>query len=219
VRSFHHEHGAPDCLAVSPDGKLLITAETDGTALVWDLACLPHDEGGKSLKQELLQSIWGDLNNSDPLKVYGSLQQLRRSPEQGVAFISKKLRPTVAVDPKRIARLIADLDNDEFDTRQQATQDLAEIGEQAEDALRSALADHPSLETARRLEGLIQRSEARLEARRIQCAIFLLEHLDAKEARTLLEALAKGAPDSSQTKQAKAALERLALRTPADGGK
>ena len=75
----------------------------------------------------------------------------------------------------------------------------------------------PSLEVQTRTEKLLQAAERlntspdRMRASR---AILTLELIDTPEARTLLETLAEGTPEAWLTREAKAALERLAKKRP-----
>jgi hypothetical protein len=102
--------------------------------------------------------------------------------------------------------------------RERATAELQQLGEQAEPALRKALAAKPSLEVTRRLQALLDRVErqtltaAQLHALR---AVEVLEHVGTAEARTVLRSLAAGAPAARLTREAKASLQRLShLATP-----
>ncbi len=112
---------------------------------------------------------------------------------------------------------MADLDSDRFETREQATGELEKLAELAEPELRRALRDNPPLERRQRIERLLQEvagqrenpSPARL---RIIRALEALELMDTPTARHALEEYAKGAPVADLTKDAKAALERLAKR-------
>ena len=124
------------------------------------------------------------------------------------------MRPAASGDSKRIAGLLAQLDSDEFAVREKATQALLALGEQAESALRTALAGNSSLEVRRRVEMILEQLEpskslARLRALR---AVEVLEHIGTPEAREVLEKLANGAPEARLTQEAKASLGRLAKR-------
>jgi len=60
------------------------------------------------------------------------------------------------VDAARLARLIANLDSNEFTAREQASQELGAIGWPAIAALEKALKERPSLEMSMRLEALVR---------------------------------------------------------------
>jgi hypothetical protein len=115
--------------------------------------------------------------------------------------------------------LLADLDSDRFAARDEARKGLEEMGELALDALRKALADTPKPEARRRIEALLEKQRGpitRPEALRALRAVAVLEDIATREARQILAALAKGAPEARLTKEAKSSLERLAKR-PVDG--
>ena len=81
--------------------------------------------------------------------------------------------------------------------------------------MRRALKDRPPLEVSRRIEDLLDRlgpSPLPPEGLRALRAIEVLEHLGTPGAMSCLETLAKGAPEARQTRDAKAALGRLACR-------
>ena len=59
-------------------------------------------------------------------------------------------------EAKRVEELLADLDVNDFDKRQNATKELEKLGEQIEPALRRALEGQPSQEARRRLEVLLK---------------------------------------------------------------
>ncbi len=216
MRKFRGSRGsALSCLAFSPDGKTLVTGCMDCTTLVWDLSDLAEKSAKATLKPEQVRVLWDDLKSDDRLKAYDARCRLRRSPEQVLTLLQKQLRPAEAVDPKRIARLIADLDSDGFEAREKSTQELGELGAVAEKALRQSLKDDPSAEVRRRVERLLSQLGTSPEAQRTLWGLSLLERLGVPEARRLLEALAKGDPESLQTQEAKASLDRLTRNGPA----
>jgi HEAT repeat protein len=128
------------------------------------------------------------------------------------------VRPMLPVtNPEQLTRWIADLDNESFTVRQKAQRSIQSLGEPAIPALQRALADGPPLEVKRRLLDIITTLEPKLGAappiqlRQIR-AIQVLESLATPEARQVLQNLAKGA-DASLTREAQAALKRLARRS------
>jgi hypothetical protein len=79
--------------------------------------------------------------------------------------------------------------------------------------LRQAYEKQTSAEARFRLENLLARlKDAPNEETAKVRAVQVLETIGAGEARTFLEALAKGPPDSRLTQEAKASLQRLNAR-------
>jgi hypothetical protein len=120
------------------------------------------------------------------------------------------------VKDEQLTRLLVDLDSERFETRERATLELQRLGEQAEPALRKALADKPSLEVSRRLQALLDHLESRtLSTEQLHAlrAVEVLEQVGTAEARTVLRSVAAGAPADRLTREAKAALQRLSGRT------
>ena len=112
-----------------------------------------------------------------------------------------------------MTRLIAGLDSDVFSVREQAREELEKLGSLAEAPLRKALGGTTSTERQRRLDGLLEMLEGPVtrpeQARALRC-VELLERVGTAEARTILEELGHGASSDRQTREARAALERLA---------
>jgi hypothetical protein len=164
-----------------------------------------------------LQALWEDLASADAAAAYRAMGKLAAGSKDSVSFIQKHLRPIAPIDAGTISRLVADLDSDRFESRDQASEQLEKLAELAEPELRRALRDNPPLERRQRIERLLERvavqrdnpSPPRLRMLR---AIEALELMDASAARRALEEYAKGAPAADLTKKAKAALERLAKR-------
>jgi hypothetical protein len=117
---------------------------------------------GKRLDAEERQSVWRDLASGDAPSAYRAMGQLLGSPGQAAALLRERLR-AAPVPERRLAKLIADLDANEFASREAASRELARLECAAERALRKALAGKPSLEARRRIEALLARlkSDAR----------------------------------------------------------
>jgi RNA polymerase sigma factor (sigma-70 family) len=208
--------GVVNALAFSPDGKRIVTAGEDG-AIVWDLTRdekpLPRDF---KLTDKDLDALWTDLASDDGGKVYGATRLLRADPTRSVPFLRECLKPKEAgPDEKKLKQLIADLDADEFDKRENATNELQRLGRAAEGALRAALAGTPSAEVSSRAgrllkllggEGQTLTAEQQREVR----AVRVLEQVGTPEAAKVLEALAKDSPGWWVAQEAKDALRRLA---------
>jgi WD40 repeat protein len=205
-----HRHGVRG-LAFSPDGKTLASGGEDNVVFLWDVT------GARTpaAAEKTPAAWWSDLASEDGQRAGDAIAGLLRKPEASVALLQQRLHPAEAIGEKHLTRLLADLDGDAFEKREAASRELAQLGEQAEAALRQALKDRPSLEMRRRLEALLDKLEHRTlppETLRILRSIEILEHLDTAEARRCLDMLTKGAPAARQTQEAKRALDRLAKR-------
>jgi RNA polymerase sigma factor (sigma-70 family) len=203
-------------VALAPDGKTLVSGSTDTTALVWDLAGQVRARPRPvNLRPDEVRARWAELAGTDARTAYQAIGQLAAAPGLSLPFLRQQLRPAAPAGARRIARLIADLDSGQFAVRQRAARELEEAGEMAEPALRKALLSKPSLEVRRRLEKVLKKverqvpSSARLQALR---ALEVLELVGDPESRKLLERLSQGASGARLTREARAALDRLARR-------
>ncbi|MHB1424004.1 MAG: WD40 repeat domain-containing protein [Gemmataceae bacterium] len=173
-------------LAFSPDGRRLASGSWDTTALVWDATSRPAAARIGKLSAEQAQALWTDLASKDARKAFESIGLLTASPEQAVPLLKSKLRPAPKpVEPRQVARLIADLGSDEFAVRDKAMEQLRQLGERAETALTESLKNKPSLEARKRIEELLERIRALStspERLREIRAIEVLEHVGTAEA-------------------------------------
>ncbi len=219
-RHFAGHRGVVGALAFSPDGKMLISGSTDTTALVWDLTGRLASDGknDKPLSADDLKRLWDALAAEDAATGYRAIQALAADPQHTIPYLRPRLHPVAAADEERLKRLIADLDNEQFAVREEATAELEKIGEAALPAMRKAVENRPALEARRRLERLIEKAQQRekwppsAERRRLGRSLEVLERAGTGEARRVLAMLAGGAPGAWLTLDARAALERLAKR-------
>jgi WD40 repeat protein len=203
-------------LAFSPDGAWLAGGLRNGTALVWGVPTAPQRRPAAALSARRLEQLWAELAADNPVKAHAAQWALAATPAQTVALLRKQLRPVVAVPPKELARLLADLDSERFAVREAAFGKLRTLGPQAEPALRRALEGQPTAELRRRVKallaqpGLAHSAETALRLR----AIGVLEAIGSREARRVLQTLTWGAPAAHEPQAAKAALGRLGARFP-----
>jgi hypothetical protein len=205
-RELAAHQASDDVIAFSGDGRFLLTG-TGTSALVWDLR--PPD---KPLTVDALRAAWADLVSGDAARAYQAVLRLAAAPQQSVPFLTEALPLVPRADGERIARLIADLNDDDFNTREKASLELERLGEGAVAALRRAVAEDSSAEVRRRCEVLLRQwDEPALagELLRTVRAVEALEQAGTPEARALLKKLADGADGARLTREAKAARERL----------
>jgi RNA polymerase sigma factor (sigma-70 family) len=200
--------------AFAPDGRTLTTGHNDGSALVWDVTPAMRQAAAIAVERgpEALELAWTALAGEDGAAALTAQVTLAAAPEQATAFLRGRLRPAgpPGVSP---AKLVADLDSDEFRVRESAAHELVKLGSQSEAALRAALAAKPSAELRRQAENLLERLDGPVtdgEKLRQLRAVAALERIGASAA---LRELAGGVPDARLTREAKASLARLEART------
>jgi RNA polymerase sigma factor (sigma-70 family) len=205
VLAFNPE-GPVESVAFSHDGKVLATGQSNTTCLLWDL--LPPPTVRRTLTE-----LWTDLAAEDAARAHTAVSALVGRPDEAIALLERRLRPVAPVDAKHLARLIADLGSDDFFTRQKASDALQKLGDRPRGALENALAGKPELEVRRRLETLLARLRRHTlspEALREQRAVLVLEWVGSPGARRILKSLAAGVAGARLTREATAALRRLA---------
>ena len=154
------------------------------------------------------EHLWTDLT-ADPATAYRAQWGLASS--DGFAnFLREKIGAKVPIsEAKRIAQLIADLDDASFRTGEIATTELIRLGRLAEPAVRSALAKSPSAEQRRRLEGMAVGYERGLsqEELRLRRSIQTLTWSRDPDAKRLLTEWASGMDGAPLTELARSELD------------
>lgn len=202
-------------LGFSADSTRLVSASSDATALVWDLRHLTRPVPEKTaLTEQDARDLWKDLADPSARKAFEAIQKLSAAPEQANPLLAQTIKAAEPVEKDRIAQMITDLDSNQFQLRQKATQDLERLAELAEPALQDTLKSKPSLEVRKRIERILDKlvtgkppSQQVLQALR---GVEVLERLATPEARQVLQKLATGAAGDRLTRSATTTLARLA---------
>jgi WD40 repeat protein len=223
--------GLVSYLAFSPDGRLLVTASADirnpaqkatpgalqvgdGTALVWDVAALVKEPPAAPKPGAAdVEGLWNALIGAEAMKAGDAVWRLAAAPELSVPLLKERLPKVAPENPdKRVAKLIVDLDDDDFDVREKATRELITLGPSALPAVREALAATKSREVRRRAEEVVARSGttsgARPELITLSRGVEVLQKIGTADSKRLLESWADGPAGSPLTREARAALGR-----------
>jgi hypothetical protein len=195
-------------VAFSPDDRTLATTTWRWEAIIWDATGVLANR-----LPPIDASTWDDLGSDDASRAYRAIWTLVFRGKQAPPFLRERVRPAVPVPVNRVQELIRQLDSDQFEVREQATKELEELGETAEGELRKALQAKPSLELRQRIEQLLeQRQQDALGPGLLRAvrALEVLEHIGSPEALELLRLVSQGAPEARLTREAQAALRRLA---------
>jgi hypothetical protein len=204
-------------LAFSPDGRTLAGGSADSTILLWDVGRVLGGQPLQAVKLNAaqLQQEWQALTGKDAARAYRALGTLAAAPRQALPLLRQHLRPAASVDAKRVEKLLAGLDDDDFVVRQKATRELEKLGEEAEASLRKVLQGNPSAEVRVRVKRLLEKMQGGLPSagrcHRLRM-VEVLERIGTPEARRVLEEAAGNRSDPWLAAEARQACRRLDQR-------
>jgi hypothetical protein len=192
--------GAPEA-ALTVEAKAALERVTKGSGGV----------GGNAK----LETLWETLAGDDSVSAFQA-ERLLSARADAPVFLAARLRELAASDAfdndlQRVAKLLADLDSEDFETRDKAGKALKSLGKVAEPALRKAVEGNPSAEVKRQLEEMlteIARGTPSAEMLRLGRTLETLEWIGTPEARQAIEAAAKEARGQWLREAAAAALRR-----------
>jgi hypothetical protein len=208
--------GIVQSLAFSSDGQRLASGSENGSIIVWKV---PEDESLPVAKSaEEAAALWQALSDMDADRAGRALAGLAAASAQAIPLIKERFRaPGEPPDLARLPQLIADLDSETFKVREQASRELVKAGPEAVGLLRKALANNPSVEAKRRIEGLLDRLGKGGDPERLRClrAIEILERIGTPEATDALRQLGRKPLSAEMHKEIEASLRRMEARLPA----
>lgn len=213
IANLNGHRGVIVGLEFSPDGHRLVSSGQDSQHFIWDLRghLAKLEKVRPATDPQELADLVASLDEPDGMKAFQAIERLGNSPGPVERLLAEKLqepRPAKEV----IARLIAELDANEFEAREKANRALAALGGAIEEELKKALATSESAEQKRRLETLLDglKSEAFDRRRaRIARSLEVLEKLATPAARRIVAKMAAEDESRWETEEAKAVLGRL----------
>jgi hypothetical protein len=204
-------------VAFSPNGKVLASANGDGTVLIWNVWHGQVQNERKTPARPDMATSWRDLASQETAVAYQAMSQLISQPDETVYFLKKRLRLASKPTAADISRWIARLEQGSYAEREKATEELNRLGALVEATLGEVLAGKPSLELRRRAENLLARPSTldndpeQMRARR---AVVVLEYIGTREALQVLQSLSDGVAAARLTCDARAAVDRLSKLQP-----
>src|SRR5262249_24079520 len=150
----------------------------------------PRAQSASRLNAENTAGAWADLASADTSGAFRARALLASSPDEALPYLQQHVHSAKGADPKRLIRLLADLDSEQFSARDKAENELAPLGELPEPALRQMLANKPGLEVTRRVQALLERLRGpvtRPELLQSLRAVAVLEDIGTPAARRVLE--------------------------------
>jgi hypothetical protein len=203
--------GRVRALRYAPDGKTLTSFGWDNKLLTWPARAPNRDWRPRphALAEKEVEALWEDLRGDDPLALYGAVRALAAAPQQTLPFLRRRLKPVPPIDSQRIDQLVADLTQEDFNARKRAARELRQLGDLALPALRAAVLRNRGTVQERLLTELEKRHPTRDQLQAVR-GVEVLARMGKEDASPLLDLLARGAAESSLTREAKTALDRLA---------
>jgi WD40 repeat protein len=218
LAQWQGKQGSVRALAFSRDGRLLASGGANGTILIWKV---PEDDSVPVVRNaEEAVSLWQTLGDSDAAAANRALAGLAAAPAQTLPLFKERLRPLgKPLDREQLARRIAELEDDSFKVREQATCELALLGDEAADALRQALHNDLSAEAKRRIEDLLSRLKKGGDPERLHFlrALEVLERIGTRQATALLHELERKPLPAELHEDIEASLRRIEEREPPSG--
>ncbi len=213
-RTIYGHGGCVRSLAMTPDGRRLLSGSDDEFGVLWDAtpagAAKPRKE---PLTAAEADELWAALAGDDAPKAFAAMADLASAPDRAVALLRRELKPAPSLPTDaELDRTFADLDSEDFATRETASHRLAELGELAVPGVRKRLAKAESAEVRKRTQEFLNRFDpATLRPDRLRQlrAVELLGGIATPAAKELLAELAKGAAEAPLSRDAAAALHRL----------
>ncbi len=214
-------------LVFTPDARHMITAQSDGTALVWDLAPAWKATSGdkEPLTTETLAKLYETLGDKDGPGAERAMRRLSSGGQGSLQFLLGKVETFFADEKldqnirKQISELTPQLGSEDYQKRQAATKELQKLMNSCAPLARTAMIDAlrqaaktADVETKSRLNHLLTSlAEApwSSSARRGTYLVLALQRLGGEEARGALSRLAKSAGNDRIRRRAQRILQEM----------
>ena len=204
--TFEGHIGRVEAMRFRPDGRVLAAASSEAPVYLWDVYGT-HAGTPKPTAAELT-TAWDELASADAAAGFRAVKALVAGGNESLPVLKARMAAVRFPLPEAVAKLIAELDADDFATREKASKDLAAIARLAEPQLRAAAKDSPSPEVRKRA-GMILSAAAKPDGEELRAirAVEAAEVIGTVDAAKLLAEWASGT--GVLAREAKAATVRV----------
>jgi hypothetical protein len=213
LAGYSDHRGDLNAVAFANDGRSLASGGADQSVLLWRVPPSPAP-----LKTITVAEAWASLDSLEAMTAYRAIGSLLADPV-GAAEVIRTGYRGMADEEKKIRRWIAELDHDEFRTREVARRSLINSGLRAAALINDSGRRKLGAEGEERIQQVLASFEQQGlripesglygEPLRMVRAVRVIETAGGKEALAVLEEMAKGPAESPVTKEAKAALAAI----------
>ena len=164
---------------------LATTVKGGKQIFLWKATARQLAQQGPPLDLNVLTALWADLANSVADKADVAWGKLGAAGDSAVPFVRQQIR-SIAVPASKlvpIEKLVAELDSDQFATRERATRELLAAGELVIIPLQRHLEKGLSAEAEKRIDGVLKK---------LGQPVLTIERMRVLEAIELLEQTADG---------------------------
>jgi WD40 repeat protein len=211
-RRFSDAVRETSALAFTPDGHRLVSVSYDTTGLVWHMNLLALARGRKPASDADLEHAWTTIAEPNARAAYDALLAFASNPERAIALLQNRLRPIPMVGAATFDRILADLEDEKFLTRERAANELEKLARVGVAAIRARLDKAKSREAKVRLTQYLDKYDSpKMTADELRSlrALEFLEHAGTPAALSLIAELSSGEPTAEFTTRASEAKKRL----------
>lgn len=192
----------------TPDGRGIVSGGDDSQVFLWDYTKRCPDGIWTTVKHtpEQQVSLWKSLASDDGAESHRAIWELVADPEGTAKFLDERLQPAKLPEAAFLSKCIDRLSGTTFADREKATNELRAFGDMILTQLRAARKKTNDAELRERLDRIIQELEqpaiANSQLQQVR-AVEVLETIGTKEAKLVLEKLARGEASARLTREAK----------------
>jgi len=200
-------------MCFTPDGRGIVSGGDDSQVFLWDYTGRCPDGIWTTVKHapEQRGALWKGLASDDAAEAHRAIWELVADPDGTTKFLDRKMQLAKLAEADLLAKCIDRLSGPAFADREKATNELRSFGDMILPQLHAARKKTTDAELRERLDRIIQElgqsAIANSQLQQVR-ALEVLETIGTKEAKQVLEKLARGEASARLTREAKFVLGR-----------